>query len=116
MYSELNSTFIYEYFKGYLKKHHRNLFVPTLPENTANAIDTLKFGTTDKVFLEFETPFWDSEDPGFQFLWSGDAHNESYSDNDWVRHIFGVDGVLNQPNTLEGFIYGQPARLVKYQH
>jgi len=70
----------------------------------------LKIGTTDKIFLEFEEPFWDSENPGFQFLWSGDAHKESYSESDWVRHIFGFDGVLKQPNILEGFIYGQAAR------
>jgi len=81
--------------------------VPSLPKDTAEAIDTLKFGTVDKIYLEFEEPFWDSDNPGFEFLWSNDA---SYKESDWVKSIFGFDGVLKQPNILLGFIYGQAAR------
>jgi len=57
-------------------------------------------------FFLFE-PFWDSDNPGFEFLWSNDA---SYKESDWVKSIFGFDGVLKQPNILLGFIYGQAAR------
>jgi hypothetical protein len=88
------------------------LFVPSLPEEKVTVIDTIKFGTTDKIFLEFEKPFWDLKDPGFMFLWAGDENDEEQvvDETNWVRHILGFDGVLRQPNMLLGWVAGQGAK------
>lgn len=93
-----------------MKKHSDHLFEPSLPSGIAQAISVLKIGTTDKIFLEFEKPFWNPKEPGFQFLWSGDAQNENVSPLNWIRQLNGFDGVLQQPNMLEGFMAGQAAR------
>jgi hypothetical protein len=98
-------------FLGYLKQHQSGLFVPQLPEDKVKVINALKYGTTDKIFLEFEKPFWDMEDPGYMFLWSGDELDGTQIDEkDWVRHLLGFDAVLKQPNMLVGWIAGLPAK------
>ncbi len=40
------------------------LFDPELPEDKVEVIDTVQMGTVNKIFLEFESPFWDLENPG----------------------------------------------------
>ncbi len=47
------------------------------------------------------------------FLWNGDEKNDrGPSDgSDWIRSVMGLDGILNQPNMLVGWISGQAARL-----
>ena len=99
-----------------MKRYQSGLFVPSLPEEKVKVIDTLKFGTTDKIFLEFEKPFWDEKDPGFMFLWSGDANDDEVVDEkNWVRQILGFDGVLRQANMLLGWISGQPAKYSSFK-
>ena len=51
-------------------------------------------------------------DSGFMFLWSGDENypRGSPKGSDWIRSVMGLDGMLNQPNMLVGWISGQPAR------
>ena len=94
-----------------MKQHQSGLFVPPLPEEKVKVIETLKMGAVNKIFLEFENPFWDLKNPGFMFLWSGDELEETVvEDEDWVRHVIGFDAVLKQPNMLLGWISGQPAR------
>ncbi len=92
------------------------LFVPQLPSFKAQVIRTLKIGATDKIFLEFETPFWDLTNPGFQFLWRGDevAGNQINATN-WVRYVFGFDSIINQPNMLVGWIAGPAAKYFFYK-
>ena len=69
---QMLSTYIFFSLSGYLKQHQSGLFVPELPAEKVKVIDTLKFGSVDKIFLEFESPFWDLKDPGIMFLWSAD--------------------------------------------
>ena len=96
---------------GYLKNHHVDLFEPELPTTKVEVIETLKMGTVNKIFLEFEQPFWDVDNPGYQFLHVGDELSTSSGDGiDWVRDIIGFDGVMNQPNMLVGWISGPAAR------
>lgn len=43
---------------GYLKKHHSTLFHPPLPPPKVHSIQNLGFGTCNKVFVEFDVPWW----------------------------------------------------------
>lgn len=58
---------------GVLKARHPTLFTPNLPEKKIKAINAIGYGTLDKIFLEFDKPFWSvdgSEFVSFSFLWS----------------------------------------------
>uniref|UniRef100_A0A674PDE9 Peroxisomal N(1)-acetyl-spermine/spermidine oxidase-like n=1 Tax=Takifugu rubripes TaxID=31033 RepID=A0A674PDE9_TAKRU len=43
---------------GYLQKHHSTLFHPPLPPPKVHSIQNLGFGTCNKVFVEFDVPWW----------------------------------------------------------
>ena len=61
--------------------------------------------------------FWNKHSifAGFMFLWNGDEKNDrgSSTGSDWIRSVMGLDGILNQPNMLVGWISGQAARSTK---
>jgi monoamine oxidase len=48
-------------------------FTPSLPDNKQYAIDRLGIGFYDKVYLEFETCFWDTHTDVFYLM-----------DEDWI--------------------------------
>lgn len=54
---------------GVLKENYKSLFIPQLPHMKVNAIEGLSFGAVDKIYLEFERPFWDENWAGFSMLW-----------------------------------------------
>lgn len=57
---------------GVLKKQHKLLFHPNLPEFMQSAIECIGFETINKIFLEFDTQWWTDLD-GIQFIFD---HNE----------------------------------------
>ncbi|XP_041349505.1 spermine oxidase-like [Gigantopelta aegis] len=93
---------------GYLKKHHRSMFVPPLPTWKQETIDRTGFGTVNKIFLEFEKPFWTRGRGGVKFAWT-DKEAEMKSPSEWYKRIFAFDEVLNNPNVLVGWIATEAA-------
>src|SRR6218665_895146 len=61
---------------GYLKSHMDKLFLPQLPEDKVSAVKRLGFGTVNKIYLEFDSPFWDKDCGGIQLAWLPDEHFE----------------------------------------
>lgn len=55
---------------GVLKTSHRTLFTPSLPENNINSIESLQFGTVNKIVMEFDPPFWKSKFSGISLIWT----------------------------------------------
>lgn len=53
---------------GVLKKNHKTLFRPQLPHSMHTVIESIGFETINKIFLEFEVPWWHDLD-GIQFVW-----------------------------------------------
>ncbi|XP_066853190.1 spermine oxidase isoform X2 [Anser cygnoides] len=103
---------------GVLKKRHESLFHPRLPEEKVMAIEKLGINTTDKIFLEFEEPFWSSECNSIQFVWEDEAESESltYPEDLWYKKICSFD-VLYPPerygHVLSGWICGEEALIME---
>ncbi|XP_055535646.1 spermine oxidase-like isoform X2 [Wyeomyia smithii] len=96
---------------GVLKERYETLFTPTLPAIKKNAIHGLTIGTVDKLFLEFETPFWPDGWKGLSLLWNkNDLEDIRASKNSWMEDVFGFYVVDYQPNVLCGWISGKNAR------
>ncbi|XP_060543159.1 spermine oxidase isoform X1 [Pantherophis guttatus] len=103
---------------GVLKKRHEEMFYPPLPEEKVLAIQKLGISTTDKIFLEFETPFWSPECNSIQFVWEDEAEAESltYPEELWYKKICSFD-VLYPPerygHVLSGWICGEEALIME---
>lgn len=52
---------------GVLKRNHKRLFHPPLPRLMQTAIDSIGFETINKIFMEFDTPWWQDLE-GIQFI------------------------------------------------
>ncbi|KAK1886922.1 Spermine oxidase [Dissostichus eleginoides] len=78
------------------------------------AIEKLGISTTDKIFLEYEEPFWSPECNSIQFVWEDEAQLEQlvYPEELWYKKICSFD-VLYPPERygymLSGWICGQEA-------
>lgn len=96
---------------GVLKENYKKLFTPKLPQLKVNAIEGLSIGTVDKIFLQFEKPFWDKNWAGFSLLWSQkDSEEIRKSPWAWLEDVFGFYKVDYQPNILCGWVGGPSAR------
>jgi len=91
---------------GVLKENPR-LFCPSPPPKKKKAIELMGFGVMNKIFIEFEEPFWNSEEEGGIQLLSK-KNSESGEDVEdsvhWTNSIPGFDRVYHQPNVLVGWI------------
>ncbi|XP_043844269.1 peroxisomal N(1)-acetyl-spermine/spermidine oxidase isoform X2 [Dromiciops gliroides] len=54
---------------GVLKEQMTTLFDPPLPQRKAQVIMRMGFGTNNKIFLEFEEPFWELDCQQIQVVW-----------------------------------------------
>lgn len=73
-----------------MKESFETMFSPPLPDVKVNAIQGLSIGTVDKIFLEFEQPFWDDGWSGISLLWAAqDSRNIKDTSNAWLEDIFG---------------------------
>lgn len=103
---------------GVLKRQYSSFFQPGLPTEKVAAIHRLGIGTTDKIFLEFEEPFWGPECNSLQFVWEDEAESRTltYPPELWYRKICGFD-VLYPPerygHVLSGWICGEEALLME---
>lgn len=99
---------------GVLKKYHLSIFEPLLPRKKIESIESVALGTVNKIYVEFENPFWDENWEGLSFLWHTDQlrqiRREYPNDAYWMRKIIGFYTVSFQPNILCGWISGDAAR------
>lgn len=98
---------------GVLKNRHWNLFEPSLPVHKIDSIESMGFGTVDKIYVEFTKPFWKEDWEGISFLWQSEQLKQIHDDPvnaAWLKEILGFYTVSFQPNILCGWITGQAAR------
>lgn len=78
--------------KGYLKKHKDTFLSPSLPLHKLHSIQRMGFGTNNKIFLEFEQPFWDDECELIYLVWEDETDlSDVVSDvkMSWIKKLFG---------------------------
>ncbi|XP_032046747.1 peroxisomal N(1)-acetyl-spermine/spermidine oxidase isoform X2 [Aythya fuligula] len=104
---------------GFLKEHHHDFFQPPLPKWKAEAIRRLGFGTNNKIFLEFEQPFWEPEQQLLEVVWEDEsplAEPSTDLEAGWFKKLIGF--VVLQPpeqlgHVLCGFIAGKEAEYME---
>uniref|UniRef100_A0A8C1UU38 Amine oxidase domain-containing protein n=1 Tax=Cyprinus carpio TaxID=7962 RepID=A0A8C1UU38_CYPCA len=77
---------------GYLKKHQSTFLSPPLPLHKSHSIQRMGFGTNNKIFLEFEQPFWDEDCELIYLVWEDETHlADVVSDINmfWIRKLIG---------------------------
>ncbi|XP_078055742.1 peroxisomal N(1)-acetyl-spermine/spermidine oxidase [Mustelus asterias] len=90
---------------GFLKEHYRTFIRPPLPASKINSIQKLGFGTNNKIFLEFEEPFWDPESQLIRLVWEDESPLLSARPDlqkEWFRKIFGF--IVLQPVERHGHV------------
>lgn len=98
---------------GVLKERHLSLFDPILPSDKFDSIEGLSIGTVDKIYVEFEKPFWSDDWNGFSMLWKPEQLKlcrEDPINSEWLEGLIGFFRVNYQPNILCGWISGAMAR------
>ncbi|XP_037660412.1 peroxisomal N(1)-acetyl-spermine/spermidine oxidase isoform X5 [Choloepus didactylus] len=96
---------------GFLKEHLDTFFQPPLPPEKAEAIGRMGFGTNNKIFLEFEEPFWEPECQFIQVVWEDMSPLENARlelQDAWFKKLVGflVLPAFESAHVLCGFIAG----------
>ncbi|XP_054886115.1 peroxisomal N(1)-acetyl-spermine/spermidine oxidase-like [Poeciliopsis prolifica] len=77
---------------GYLKRHLSRLFHPPLPLHKLHSVQRLGFGTNNKIFAEFDEPWWDADCDVIQLVWEDeDGLVDQVPDvkSSWIKKLFG---------------------------
>ncbi|XP_051897447.1 peroxisomal N(1)-acetyl-spermine/spermidine oxidase isoform X2 [Pristis pectinata] len=77
---------------GFLKENYETFFRPPLPPSKINSIQKVGFGTNNKIFLEFEEPFWEPECDLIKLVWEDESPLNNRSPDlqkTWFRKILG---------------------------
>ncbi|XP_014883546.1 peroxisomal N(1)-acetyl-spermine/spermidine oxidase-like [Poecilia latipinna] len=104
---------------GYLKRHHTRLFRPPLPLHKLHSIQRLGFGTNNKIFVEFDEPWWDADCDVIQLVWEDeDALVDQVSDvkGSWIKKLFGftvLKPTERYGNLLCGWIAGHESEYME---
>ncbi|XP_077585783.1 peroxisomal N(1)-acetyl-spermine/spermidine oxidase [Stigmatopora nigra] len=100
---------------GYLKMHYSSLFHPPLPLHKIYSIQRYGFGTNNKIFVEFDSPWWDQDCEVIYMVWEDeDAMVDQVEDitGSWIKKLFGFTVVKPSErfgHILCGWIAGHEA-------
>ncbi|XP_026968857.1 peroxisomal N(1)-acetyl-spermine/spermidine oxidase isoform X4 [Sagmatias obliquidens] len=97
---------------GFLKERLDTFFEPPLPTEKAEAIRKIGFGTNNKIFLEFEEPFWQPDCQHIQVVWRDTSPLEDAApklQDAWFKKLVGfwvLPSFGRASQVLCGFIAG----------
>ncbi|XP_058448730.1 spermine oxidase-like [Malaya genurostris] len=97
---------------GVLKECGQTMFLPSLPQYKLESIDSLLYGTVDKIILEYDRPFLNAKISEIMFLWEQvdpdpDVDQEEYIKLNWFKKIYSFSKVSD--TLLLGWISGKEA-------
>lgn len=72
----LGKSVLVTFSLGVLKSVHETIFRPPLPHSMRTAIESIGFSAINKIFLEFDMPWWHNLD-GIQFVWKSQHRNKN---------------------------------------
>nr|XP_021201085.2 peroxisomal N(1)-acetyl-spermine/spermidine oxidase [Helicoverpa armigera]XP_021201087.2 peroxisomal N(1)-acetyl-spermine/spermidine oxidase [Helicoverpa armigera]XP_021201088.2 peroxisomal N(1)-acetyl-spermine/spermidine oxidase [Helicoverpa armigera] len=98
---------------GVLKERHEQLFYPQLPQEKVTSIQNLNMCVLDKIYIEFEKPWWPKTPAKFTILWREEDKAKFTGKDQWVTEIFGLWTIDYQPNVLLAWIYGKGAEMME---
>ena len=84
---------------GVLKERHTSFFTPELPKDKQNAIESLGFGTLDKIFLVYSHAWW-AEEPYSSFFKNGKRPDANSDDDSSTEND--VDTFMGFTHSLSG--------------
>lgn len=96
---------------GVLKAHADKLFCPTLPANKIEAIKKLGYGHYDKIYMDYERPFWIWNNAGIRLAWAPD---ELSSKSDWTKGIIDISEVQGSKHVLCAYVAGPEAVVMEH--
>uniref|UniRef100_A0AAG5D024 Amine oxidase domain-containing protein n=1 Tax=Anopheles atroparvus TaxID=41427 RepID=A0AAG5D024_ANOAO len=107
---------------GVLKEQSETLFAPALPQYKVESIDSLLFGTVDKIFLEYDRPFLNATISEIMLLWEQEASPpeedeptggalEQRLKESWFKKIYSFSKVSD--TLLLGWISGREAEYME---
>ena len=103
-------NYVLFWIAGFLKEHQDTFFEPPLPAKKAEAIKKLGFGTNNKIFLEFEEPFWEPDCQFIQVVWEDTSPLQDTAlslQDTWFKKLIGflvqpLEFVSRYPNECTG--------------
>ncbi|XP_067847380.1 peroxisomal N(1)-acetyl-spermine/spermidine oxidase-like [Heptranchias perlo] len=103
---------------GHLKSKGQSLFHPPLPENKLLAIENIGFGTVDKIYLEYEIPFWGEDAQRIVLVWKDESPLSGLKPNlvEWWRRISHFEVLLPKErygHVLLSWISGREAEFME---
>ncbi|XP_062413010.1 polyamine oxidase (exo-N4-amino) 1 isoform X1 [Sardina pilchardus] len=73
---------------GCLKSAPPTMFDPQLPEDKRETIEKLAFGCINKIFLQYEEPFWEKDAESISLVWENETPASLSTDaTQWQRNI-----------------------------
>lgn len=100
---------------GVLKETSGVLFEPALPQFKLESIDRLLFGTVDKIFLEYDRPFLNSDISEVMLIWdtvpAEPTDSDVYMAKNWYKKIYSFSKVSD--TILLGWISGKEAEYME---
>ena len=99
---------------GVLKRNSIT-FLPQFSSDKCQAIQTLGFGTINKIFVEFDLPWiLESKNLYLFFLYPESSnYTKVEAEKDWTRFILGVYQVIDQPKLASFWLAGHGAKLIE---
>ncbi|XP_041983706.1 spermine oxidase-like isoform X2 [Aricia agestis] len=99
---------------GVLKERHTHMFLPSLPKEKVDLINSMSIGVLGKIILEFETPWWnDSPFTSLIFMWRSEDRKKVSEEDLWVTKIFGCSVPIGSKNAFTVWTSGDVAKLVE---
>lgn len=97
---------------GVLRAQHASLFSPELPLVKRNAIEGLKLGTVNKIYVHFKSAFWAENWTGFSVIWSEEDLEEVRANPDerWIECLGSFSTNRYHTNVLCGWTAGPLSR------